>query len=157
MIHLDTISSKEEIEKAESCSEINQSNEVFSMEIDDITIEEDMRHETARKLDYCLSRLYSFIYAECHDKNDILKWEKVKTLYQDLLYIFENVILPTYGSTHTQFILLYFISFKRKLTEDFANYLWNKVINPNIAPVMRQAAVYYLAGMLSHASFVSIK
>lgn len=127
------------------------------MEIDDISCDDDMKHPIACKLDYCLHRLFKYIHAECHDKNGILKGEKLKSLHVDFLFIFENVILPTFGSCHTQFVIFYLMSFKRKLSEDFIVYLWNKVKNNNVAPVMRQAAACYLSGILAHGSFNSIK
>lgn len=160
MIHLDTIASKDEIEKSENCTDIqvdSSTDPVFSMEIDDVTCEDDMKHEIACKLDYSLHRLYKFIHAECHDKNGVLKWDKLKSLYVDFLFIFENVLLPTFGSCHTQFVLLYLMNFNRKLTDDFISYLWNKVRNNNVAPIMRQAAACYISGILAHGSFVSIQ
>ena len=158
LIELDTMCSKEEIERAETST---KHADMFAMEVDDIAIiddassEQNMAHDMARTLDFCLYRLYKYIYSECHDKNNVLKWDKTSSLYQDFLHIFENVILPTYGWNHTQFTILYVISFKRKLTENFVNYLWNKVTSPTVTPVMREAAVCYLAGFLCHASFVS--
>ncbi len=160
LIYIDTVSSKEEIEKAEISPNLDKLNDepVFSMEVDDISVtDEDMRHDDARKLDFCLHRIFKFIHVECHDKSGTLKWEKLKSLYQDFLHIFENVIIPTHGSIHIQFVMFYLISFKRKLAEDFISYLWNKVTNNNIAPVIRQAAVYYISGLLAHASFIPEK
>lgn len=131
------------------------------MEIDDVAqiadveSERDMRHNMARTLDYCLYRLCDYIYSECHDKNNVVRWDKTSLLYQDLMHIFESVILPTHGWNHTHFVILYLISFKRKLTENFVSHLWTKVTNPNVEPVMREAAVRYLAGFLCHASFIS--
>lgn len=161
LTHLDTMSSREDIEKTENCINVEteaNAESIFTMEVDNVSdFTENMKHEMACKLDHCLHRIFKYIYAECHDKNDTLKWEKVKSLYQDLIFVFENVILPTYGSVHIQFVMFYLISFKRKLTLDFINYLWNKVTNPNISPVIRQASVYYLCGLLVHASFVPIR
>lgn len=151
------MSSKEDIERAEMASVVEKTEEsVFEMETDE-TSAGDMSHKTARKLDVCLHRLFKFIYAECHDKNETLKWDKAKNLYQDLLFTFETVIIPTHGSIHTQFALFYLLSFKKRLTDDFIAYLWNKITNPNIAPVIRQAAAYYAAGILAHATFVPFK
>lgn len=158
-MYFDVVCSKENIEKSENTTQVeikNVDESVFSMEVDDILDTElDMKSESARTLDLCIHRICKYIQDECHDKNGTLKLEKVKSLYQDLLYVFESVIIPTCGPVHLPFVMLYLISFKRNLSDSFMNYLWSKISNVKIAGTIRQSAIYYLAGLLSHASFVS--
>lgn len=153
--------SKEDIIKSENASQIevkSADESVFSMEVDDvIEADEDMKNETARKLDFCIHRICKYIYTECHDKNGSLKGEKMKSLFQDFLFVFETVIIPTCGAVHLPFVMLYLIGFERNRAEEFMDYLWKKVENVKIAGPIRQSAVYYLTGILSHASFLDMK
>ena len=41
-----------------------------------------------------------------------LQWEATKTLYREMLLVFEKIILPTYASCHVQFLIFYFCSIK---------------------------------------------
>lgn len=161
LIHLDTMCSKEDIEKSENTTQIevkSMDESVFSMEVDDVLdVDVEMKNETARKLDFCIHRICKYIHTECYDKSGSLKGEKMKSLYQDLLFVFETVIIPTCGAVHLPFVFFYLISFDRNRTEGFLNYLWKKITNVNIAGPIRQSAVYYLTGILSHASFVSTR
>ncbi|GAB1863019.1 RNA polymerase I-specific transcription initiation factor RRN3 [Camponotus japonicus] len=48
-----------------------------------------------------------------------------------------------------------FLNFKAVVAETFTDWLWRKVIDPNVAPVIRQSAVCYIASLLATASFIS--
>lgn len=153
--------SKEEIEKSENISQIevkSADESVFSMEVDGaVEADEDMKSETARKLDFCIHRICKYIHTECHDKSGSSKGERIKSLFQDFLFVFETVIIPTCGAVHLPFVMLYLINFDRNRAEEFTEYLWKKVENAKIASPIRQSAVYYLTGVLSHASFLDAK
>lgn len=42
-----------------------------------------------------------------------LNWDATKSLYLELLMIFEKTILPTHECVHTQFLLFYICSLKQ--------------------------------------------
>lgn len=83
------------------------------------------------------------------------RWDNTKLLYHDLLSIFENEILPTYNSSHIQYVIYYFLSFKMTLAENFSNWLWKKCCDVSSPSTLRQAAAGYLASFLCRATFVS--
>lgn len=117
---------------------------------------EEMNHPVANVLDTCLIVVFRFIYSECHNSDGELDWERTKSLYIDLMSVFEQIILPTHACYHVQFLIFYFISFKKSLAYSFLNLLWRKVINITVAPVIRQASVSYIASLLSRAKFIPI-
>ena len=49
---------------------------------------------------------------DIHFLSDDLQWEATKTLYREMLLVFEKIILPTYASCHVQFIMFYLCSLK---------------------------------------------
>lgn len=82
------------------------------------------------------------------------RWNDTKLLYHDLLSVFENEILPTYNSSHIQYVIYYFISFKTTLAENFSNWLWKKCCDVSSSSTIRQAAAGYLASFLCRAPFI---
>lgn len=114
------------------------------------------QHPLAHTLDICMEKLLEYVYDVCHPHGK-LDMESAKSLYFDLLQVFETTILPTWASHHVQFVMFYICSFKSNIAEAFLNWLWLKVSNPNVAPVIRQSAVAYIASLLARANFIPIK
>ncbi|EFA10824.2 RNA polymerase I-specific transcription initiation factor RRN3 [Tribolium castaneum] len=152
LIIMDVSAPREEIAKLEE-------EEIFMMDESktNTTINLDCVHSMAHTLDVCLDKVFNYIYSECHEPgtND-LNWGKTKSLYQDILTVFDQSILPTYNTHHVQFVMFVLCSFKTTLTEAFFNYLWKKVCNPNVASVIRQAAVNYIVSFIARATFVPL-
>lgn len=152
---MDVSAPREEITKLQ-----DEEEEMFLMEDDaktTTTISLDCIHSIAHTLDVCLDKIFNYIYSECHESgtND-LNWSKTKSLYQDILTVFDKLILPTYNTHHVQFVMFVLCSFKTTLTEAFFNYLWKKVCNPNVPSVIRQAAVNYVVSFIARATFVPL-
>lgn len=42
----------------------------------------------------------------------VLDVERVKTLYRDLMCVFDKLVLPTHASCHVQFCIFYLCSFR---------------------------------------------
>lgn len=114
-----------------------------------------MKHPVAHTLDVCMEQVLEYIYNCCHVQGT-LNWESLKNLYHDLLKMFEQIILPTHASHHVQFIMFYICSFKTTVSEAFVNWLWRKVSDPNVAPVIRQSSVSYIASLLARATFIDL-
>lgn len=87
----------------------------------------------------------------------LCRWDSTKLLYCDLLSVFENEILPIYNSSHIQYVIYYFVSFKPSLAEKFSDWLWNKCCDVSSPSTIRQAAAGYLASFLGRAPFILIK
>ena len=43
------------------------------------------------------------------------------------------------------------------LHQNFTDYLWNKVINPNVQPVFRQVAASYIASLVARAKYIYLR
>ncbi|XP_011858498.1 PREDICTED: RNA polymerase I-specific transcription initiation factor RRN3 [Vollenhovia emeryi] len=111
-------------------------------------------HPTARTLDSCMELFLKYMHEFCF-ANDVLQIENLRTLYFDVLCAFEAVILPTHASQYVQFIIFYICSFRSVITETFTKWLWHKVTDPNVAPVLRQTAICYISSLHATASFMS--
>ncbi|XP_015595877.1 RNA polymerase I-specific transcription initiation factor RRN3 [Cephus cinctus] len=158
LIVLDVNAPRTEIEdlEEEAMEEDDDGGGVFKM--DDAVIsnkQQSLKHPVAHTLDVCMEQVLLYIYRTCHP-NGNLDWDPLKSLYQDLVQIFDKIILPTHASHHVQFILFYICSFRTLVAETFINWLWRKVSNPNVAPIMRQSAVSYIASILARATFIPI-
>lgn len=113
-----------------------------------------MKHPAARTLDACIEQMFDYIHDSCHidGKIDV---DPLKGVYNDLLHIFEELILPTCGH-HVQFLLFYVCSFKVAVAEAFVKFLWQKVSNPNVPYFLRQQAVAYIVSLLARATFIPL-
>ncbi|XP_066907674.1 RNA polymerase I-specific transcription initiation factor RRN3 [Halyomorpha halys] len=132
-----------------------------TMEVDGVfpldKVSPDSEPSVAESLDLCLLLLFKYLTLECHNEDGTLIWDKTKSLYSDLCKIFEDVILPTHATHHVQFLIFYFLSFKKPtLGSNFLQMLWKKVSNANVAPVIRQASVCYIASLLTRAKYISL-
>ncbi len=115
----------------------------------------------ADRLDIMLEKLFQFIAKNCMKKdtvNDELveDWETCKSIYKDLLFIFDKYVLCTYGSSHVQFLMFYMCSFKNMLSEGFIDYLWKKFSNPLSCQVTKQICTYYIGSLLARAKYIHI-
>lgn len=137
--------------RSELDADCENESEMFPMEESAV-----MRHPIANTLDLTLDTMYRFIQTQCHNNNAIC-WQRTKALYSDMIFVFDKVILPTYASHHVQFLMFYLLSFKNNLLFSFLQYLWRKIIDPNVFHVIRQAAIGYTASLLSRAKYVPIR
>ncbi|XP_076636521.1 RNA polymerase I-specific transcription initiation factor RRN3 homolog Tif-IA [Colletes latitarsis] len=128
-------------------------NENNIVEDNDIT-ETDKIHPIAHKLDVCMTLILKYMHNSCFLEG-VLQIESLKSLYFDILQIFETVILPTHASQFVQYIIFYICSFKTAVVEAFVDWLWNKVSDPNIPPIIRQSSVAYIASLLVTANFIT--
>lgn len=139
--------------------EDNNDEDVFTMD-DCKSVKSDSRTKNlvAHTLDVCLDRIFNFIVVECHDLDTgVLNWDKTKSIYQTLINIFEKIILPTYNIHHVQFVMFFLCSFKSTITDAFITFLCKKVFSPNIASVIRQTSVAYVASLLARGAFISLR
>nr|KAG5709697.1 hypothetical protein BaRGS_027722 [Batillaria attramentaria] len=162
MLRLDVRASRREIEEAEGSSDEEEEEEstVFSMdEVDgqekakDEDTPPSMKHKEADRLDVMMDLTLAFIYCTCHPNGE-LDWEATKTLYRELLSVFDKLVFPTHASGHTQFLMFYICSFKQPLWEGFIDYLWKKVTTSMTQAVFRQAAAGYIGSLLARAAYI---
>ena len=77
---------------------------VFSLEQLDTNDNNSMKHDQADKLDCLMYVLFEYISSQSGS-------EQAKSLFRDLLNVFNKILLPTHDSSHVQFLLFYICSF----------------------------------------------
>ncbi|ESO12706.1 hypothetical protein HELRODRAFT_187961 [Helobdella robusta] len=115
-----------------------------------------MKLVVADIMDCLMLVVYQYIMDSCY-VNGTLNWEETKKLYLDLLKCFDSLLLTTFKTCHIQFVLFYICSFKSEIAENFAEFLWKKVISPNNEVMYRQLSASYLGSFLSRASYISVE
>lgn len=155
LVDLDANAPKEKIYE-----DSNNDEDVFTMDDCKSVKSESFRTKNlvAHTLDICLDRIFNFIIVECHNLDTgQLNWDKTKSIYQTLIVVFEKIILPTYNIHHVQFIMFFLCSLKSTITDGFITFLCKKVFSPNVASVIRQTAVAYVASLLARGAFISMR
>ncbi|KAG7334693.1 hypothetical protein KOW79_001289 [Hemibagrus wyckioides] len=121
MLTLDVSAPRSEIEEMESMREQNhgagaEDDFLFDMRSADV-------YSVAERLDMLMLVLLAYIKDMIH-VDGVLDVERVKTLYRDLMCVFDKLVLPTHASCHVQFCMLYLCSFRLGLAEAFLDHLW---------------------------------
>ncbi|KAG7334694.1 hypothetical protein KOW79_001290 [Hemibagrus wyckioides] len=144
---------RSEIEEMESMREQNhgagaEDDFLFDMDEDENCPHDRgplMSHSVAERLDTLMLVLLAYIKDMIH-VDGVLDVERVKTLYRDLMCVFDKLVLPTHASCHVQFCMLYLCSFR--------------LLKPSWitcgSPVLRQAAAAYMGSFLARAKFIPI-
>uniref|UniRef100_A0A8D0DI55 RRN3 homolog, RNA polymerase I transcription factor n=1 Tax=Salvator merianae TaxID=96440 RepID=A0A8D0DI55_SALMN len=158
MLKMDVSAPRKEVEAAEEDESCKIPEEgLFDMDEDGQNPEryEMMAHPVAERLDILMIVLFSYIKDICHinGKPDV---GHTKGLYQDLVAVFDKLILPTHGSCHVQFVMFYISSFRLGVAEAFVEHLWRKLQDPNTPAVIRQASGNYIGSFLARAKFVPV-
>lgn len=161
LLAIDVQAPRSEIEEEEIETNIDDdTTEVFTMDVEtkqELVKPKSMKHPIANMLDQCMVLMFNFIHCECYDGGGELNWNRTKSFYSEMTQIFENIILPTHASHHVQFLLLYLLSFNNNLSYSFIQFVWRKVVNPNVPPIIRQAGVSYIASLLARAKYIPVK
>ena len=74
--------------------------------------------------------------------------------YEDMLSDFSNIVLPTYKSRHSQFLVFFFAQKSKRLTEMFVGTLFNIAFESNRPGIVKQSAVAYLASFVARGARV---
>ncbi|KAF4093159.1 hypothetical protein AMELA_G00028800 [Ameiurus melas] len=163
MLTLDVSAPRSEIEEVESSRELiqgagAQDDFLFNMDEDESSPRDDgplMLHAVADRLDTLMLVLLTYLKDVSH-VNGVLDVERVKTLYRDLVCVFDKMVLPTHASCHVQFCVFYLCSFRLGLAEAFLDHLWKVLQSPSQPAVLRQAAASYMGSFLARAKFIPI-
>uniref|UniRef100_W8ASN5 RNA polymerase I-specific transcription initiation factor RRN3 n=1 Tax=Ceratitis capitata TaxID=7213 RepID=W8ASN5_CERCA len=166
LVILDVNAPRSEIEETEGdddeeLEEENEDAEIFEMD-DCKKAEEDdllpMKHVIAHTLDVCMEKMLNFLDAKNPNilNASVEQRLEMNKFWKVLLAAFDNVILPCHNTHHVQFLVFYYCSFKHTIAEAFLTSLWDKIKNPNVSAVIRQAAVGYMASFLARGKFVPL-
>lgn len=80
--------------------------------------------------------------------------EHARDIFENMLTEFVNIILPTYSSRHTQFLIFHFSQFSEDLTDRFAGVLLDIAFGNQNSMVTRQNAAAYLASFAARGKKV---
>lgn len=94
-----------------------------------------------------LFRLYEPVFADPDS-------ETAAGLFDNMLSEFVNIILPTYSSRHTQFVIFHFSQMSEDLTDRFAGVLLDIAFGNQNSMVTRQNAAAYLASFAARGKKV---
>ena len=87
---------------------------------------EGMKLPLADRLDVMMNKIFDYIRSNSFQASNTadntkltLNWETCRSIYKDLLFIFDKYILQTYGSSHVQFLIFFVCSYRSMLAEGF--------------------------------------
>jgi RNA polymerase I-specific transcription initiation factor RRN3 len=107
--------------------------------------------EAVEKLDAIMDLLFSH-YDDIFAKGDLFEIDQT---FESLLSQFSSIILPTYRSRHTQFLLFHFTQTSPDLIERFAGCCSALAFDQRRPHILRVAAAAYLASFIARGAHVS--
>ncbi|KAH8354586.1 RNA polymerase I-specific transcription initiation factor RRN3 [Drosophila kikkawai] len=117
-----------------------------------------VNHPIGRTLDICLLMLYKFIDGKCRIEPNSCQQsrESANRVFKILLYLFDEVLLPSHNTHHVQFVIFQVTGIRSDYWDGFLQMLWNKVKNPNASAIIRHTAVGYLSSFIARAKFLPL-
>ncbi|KAF1975850.1 RNA polymerase I-specific transcription initiation factor RRN3 [Bimuria novae-zelandiae CBS 107.79] len=106
--------------------------------------------ESVTKLDNIMFLLFQH-YDSVFQKGDL---HEIDEAYESLLSQFSNIILPTYRSRHTQFLLFHFSQMTPDLIDRFAVQCTQLAFDQSRPQILRVAAAAYLASFIARGAHV---
>ena len=126
---------------------------------DSVTSDDSLDDEASRikevqgnveKMDAILDTLFSIYNPYFSDPNSVL----AQSMFDTLLSHFRNIILPTYRSRHTQFLLFRFAQTSEHLVDTFAGECVELAFKSGRPAVLKQSAAAYLASFVARGARV---
>ncbi|KAJ7386292.1 DNA independent RNA polymerase I transcription factor [Desmophyllum pertusum] len=156
---------KHELEHNEATIEEEEDHTQFEVDMDaaNITVEATasheeencMKNEMADKLDILMTILFKHILEVTH-MNGEHNVDAGTELFNELLVVFENVILPTHALCHVQFVMFQLCSFDLDFSNSLLDVCWRKIEEPNTPAILRQANAAYVASFIARAKYIPI-
>ncbi|CAM4783157.1 unnamed protein product [Rotaria magnacalcarata] len=154
LIRIDVHASRKDILHAEK---VNIEDElVFSLEQLHTNDNNEMKHDQADKLDCLMYVLFEYITTVAV-QNGIVNYLEAKSLFRDLLNVFNKILLPTHDSSHVQYLLFHICSFHTDFSDEFMNNCWRTFTSPSVSMTFRQSAVCYLCSLIARAKYISTR
>ncbi|KAL3419000.1 RNA polymerase I specific transcription initiation factor RRN3 [Phlyctema vagabunda] len=128
-------------------------------DIDSVTSDEDIPSDAKRvkeiqgnveKMDAILDLLFSLYEPYFSDPNS----PEAASMFDTLLGHFQNIILPTYRSRHTQFLLFHFAQTSEHFVDQFAGTCIDLAFRANRPAVLKQSCAAYLASFVARGAHV---
>ena len=126
-----------------------------SVASDDIDYDQDAARvktvkESVEKMDALLDTLFSFYAPHFANPGS----DKAFDMFTTILREFDHMVLPTYKSRHTQFLIFHFAQQHERLTDAFCGQLIATAFQSNTPNVLKQAAAAYLASFVARGAHV---
>ncbi|KAH8675399.1 RNA polymerase I-specific transcription initiation factor RRN3 [Xylariales sp. PMI_506] len=106
--------------------------------------------ESIEKMDSIMDTLFGLNTPQFADPDS----DEAVEAFEDLLAQFSHIILPTYKSRHTQFLIFHFAQKSERLMDAFCGTCINIAFESQRPLVLRQAACAYLASFVSRGALV---
>lgn len=142
-------------------SDTESENEAHDSDSSDDELQANEEDEVRKKITFCeqmiykqdaildmLFELYTPYFADPESTTAI-------TMFDTLLSHFRNIILPTYRSNHTQFLIFHFAQTSEHLIDTFAGECVNLAFNSGRPAVLKQSAASFLASFVARGAHVS--
>ena len=121
----------------------------------DVSLDSDAKHmkevqDNVEKMDAILDLLFTTYNQYFSDPNS----REATEMFDTLLVHFQKIILPTYRSRHTQFIIFHFSQTAEHLIDQFAGTCVQLAFDPSRPAVLRQSSASYLASFVARGAHV---
>jgi RNA polymerase I-specific transcription initiation factor RRN3 len=139
----------------EDGDEDSDSESVISddVDLDDGTTRVKTVKESVEKMDAVLDTLFEYYTPYFANPGS----DKAFDAFVTLLREFDQMVLPTYKSRHTQFLMFHFAQLDERLTDAFCGQLIATAFQGNTPNVLKQAAAAYLASFVARGAHVPRK
>ncbi|CAN9202372.1 hypothetical protein CUC08_Gglean008762 [Alternaria sp. MG1] len=102
------------------------------------------------KLDTVMDVQFSY-YDSIFERRDLQEMDRT---YQTLIAQFQSIIIPTYRSRHTQFVLFHFSQMSTDFVVRFVDTCSQLAVDQNRPPLIRASACAYLASYIARGAHV---
>lgn len=142
-----------------SSAQEDQADEDSDSDADSVTSDEDLNGDAKRikevqanveKMDSILDLLFTIYNPYFADPNSV----EAAAMFDTLVTHFTNIILPTYRSRHTQFLLFHFAQTAEHLADRFAGTCVQLAFQSSRPAVLRQSSAAYLASFVARGAHV---
>jgi len=106
--------------------------------------------ESVEKMDAVLDTLFGLFAPHFLNPGS----DKAFDMFTIILREFDHIVLPTYKSRHTQFLIFHFAQQHERLTDAFCGQLIATAFQGNTPNVLKQAAAAYLASFVARGAHV---
>ena len=147
-------SAKQEADEDEDGDDISTSDESDEEDEDSLDPEALRRKKTrdaVRQVDALMDMLFAF-----YNKSATSSALEVRDrTIQELTQHFDNIILPSYRSRHSQFLIFHFAQISPVTVDGFVTSCISTLLDKNQPPIVRQSAAAYMAGFVGRGAHVS--
>ncbi|XP_031574180.1 RNA polymerase I-specific transcription initiation factor RRN3-like [Actinia tenebrosa] len=122
---------------------------------DDDESKEIVENEMAETLDQLMEILFKYIKEICF-VDGLYHVDASTELFNQLIRVFDKIILPTHASCHVHFAIFYICSIDQTFVNSFLDSCWKKIEDINTPAIIRQACAAYIASIVARAKYIVV-